>query len=75
LAELTEIVVFSPSLLNFNLAAFSGHNLRPAPIARYLSGDAHPQTFVRIIWHHKFFAIRSPNQNCENFLRAGFIEI
>jgi hypothetical protein len=47
-------------LLNFKLAAFCGHDLRAAPIARYFSGDAHAQTFVFVLRRPKLFAIRAP---------------
>lgn len=44
-------------LLNFNLSAFRSHNLRPAPIAGYLSCHAHPQAFVLVFRPPKLFAI------------------
>jgi hypothetical protein len=67
--------VFGRLLLHFNLAAFGSHNLRPPATARYLSYHAHPQVFVLIFRRPKLFAIRSPNQNSENFSRAGFVQI
>jgi hypothetical protein len=75
LAELTESVVFSLLLLNFNLAAFRSHNLRPTSIAGYLSCHAHSQTFVRVLGRPKLLAIRSPNQECEDFLWVGLVKI
>jgi hypothetical protein len=50
-------------LLNFNLAAFRNHDLRPTPIASYLSCHPHPQISVLVFRRPKLFAIRAPNQN------------